>query len=100
MLGLTTEFRQCIVNTHGDAGDNWLEQLPEIIDYAKARWQLTNVQTMTALSYNYVAFSFSHIYQQEVVLKISLPNQEYHQEQEALIYFNFTWQEFPRFNGS
>ncbi len=88
MFGLTPEFTQCIINTHGDAGGNWLAQLPEIIDYAKARWQLTNVQTMPALSYNYVAFSFSQIYQQEVVLKISLPNQEYHQERAALIYFN------------
>lgn len=88
MFGLTPEFRQGIINTHGDAGRTWLEQLPQIIAYAKDAWQLTNLQAMPALSYNYVTASFSQTYQQEVVLKISLPNQEYHQEQQALIYFN------------
>lgn len=88
MFGLTPEFKQSIINTHGDAGRTWLEQLPQIIDYAKDTWQLTNLQIMPVISYNYVAASFSQIYQQAVVLKISLPNQEYHQEQQALIYFD------------
>ena len=50
-------FIQTIKNTFGDEGEAWLSALPDLIAEASHRWNLTDIQPVSNLSYNYVAFA-------------------------------------------
>src|ERR1041385_6988215 len=56
-MNLPPEFISNIQNTFGEAGHIFLNELPEHIAEASARWQLTDVQPAPTLSYNFVAFA-------------------------------------------
>ena len=85
-MNLPHEFIKTIQNTFGDDGSAWLASLPNLIDEASHRWRLTDVQLVPNLSYNYVAFATRG--QEDVVLKIGVPNRELASEMSALHYFN------------
>lgn len=53
-LDLKPAFRTRMVNVFGDAGRDWLDRLPSIIDEYSERWSL-HIDPPLALSYNYVA---------------------------------------------
>jgi hypothetical protein len=58
-MNLHPEFISNVQNTFRDEGHAFLEALPDLIAEASARWGLTNVQPVSNLSYNFVAFAKS-----------------------------------------
>jgi len=98
-MNLPPEFISNIQNTFGENGHAFLNALPDLIAEASARWGLTDVQPVSDLSYNFVAFarrpssagfatSASSSAQDEVVLKIGVPREELTSEMAALRLFN------------
>ena len=96
-MNLPPEFISNIQNTFREAGYAFLEALPDSIAEASARWGLTDVQPVPALSYNFVAYATrasstlannARSAQREVVLKMGVPNREFLSEMEALRLFN------------
>ncbi len=85
-MNLSHEFITTIQNTFSDKGKSWLASLPDLIDEASRRWCLTNVQPIPNLSYNFVAFAARG--QEDVVLKIGVPNRELTSEMSALRFFD------------
>ena len=84
-MNLPKEFIKTIQNTFGDAGRAWLIALPDLIEEASRRWHLTSVQPVSNLSYNFVAFAKRS--NEDVVLKIGVPNRELTSEMSALRLF-------------
>lgn len=92
-MNLSSNFIQTIQGVFGEKGRTWLDSLPRLIDAARHRWGLKDIQTVPNLSYNYVAFaerpSPIHANQPEdVVLKIGVPSPELSSEMAALDLFN------------
>jgi len=92
MLELPPEFIRTIQNAFGKNGRSWLEALPALLDEAARRWDLTNIQPVSNLSYNFVAFAHKLPSpsgrgaggEGEVVLKLGVPNRELTSEIAAL----------------
>ncbi|RPJ28518.1 MAG: aminoglycoside/hydroxyurea antibiotic resistance kinase [Chloroflexi bacterium] len=98
-MNLPPEFIRNIEGGFGDAGRQFLANLPASIDEASQRWGLTDVWPSPTLSYNFVAFakrasttSFDGTSQlsaqREVVLKMGVPDRELNSEMAALRLFN------------
>ena len=95
-MELPSEFLSTIRNGWGQAGEKFLAALPESISEASSRWNLTDVQPVPMLSYNFVAFAnrasttlpHGRSAQREVVLKMGVPNSEFKSEMAALRLFN------------
>jgi streptomycin 6-kinase len=98
-LNLPQDFVTTIQNAFGEDGRAWLAALPDLIDAASRQWGLTNVQPVSNLSYNYVAFALrspgilpGRVNQstlgRSVVLKIGVPNHELTSEINALRSFD------------
>jgi streptomycin 6-kinase len=85
-LNLPRDFVSNIQNTFQEAGNTFLKRLPDLIAQASARWGLTDVQPSSELSYNFVAFAKRG--DEEVVLKMGVPNREFKSEMAALRLFN------------
>jgi streptomycin 6-kinase len=85
-MNLSSAFTQTIQGVFGDKGLQWLQSLPTLIDTAKKRWGLEEVQTAPNLSYNYVAFARQDA--SDVVLKIGVPHETLTNEIAALRLFN------------
>ena len=85
-MNLPSDFIQTIQNTFGDDGRTWLVALPDLTDQAARAWGLTNIQPVSNLSYNFVAFA-KHL-NEGVVLKIGVPNRELTSEMTALRFFD------------
>lgn len=47
-------FEQTIIDMYGDKGREWLESLPSIVALLADRWEITEIQPVPNLSYNYV----------------------------------------------
>ena len=86
MLNLPTDFIQTIKSVFGESGKVFLENLPTLIEEASARWGLTDIQPVSNLSYNFVAFAKRG--NEYVILKIGIPNTELISEMTALKLFN------------
>jgi streptomycin 6-kinase len=98
-LNLPSEFINNIEGVFGEAGRQFLANIPALIDEASARWVLTDVQPSPNLSYNFVAFAkrasttgpdgtSQPSTQREVVLKMGVPNSDMESEIAALRLFN------------
>src|SRR5215204_4370986 len=85
-MNLPPDFISIITNTFGEDGENLIANLPALIDEASQRWGLTNVQPVSNLSYNFVAFAIRG--SKDVVLKIGVPRDELTSEMAALRLFN------------
>jgi len=85
-LNLPSEFLHNIEGVFGKAGRQFLANLPALIDGASQKWGLTDVQPSSELSYNFVAFARRR--DEEVVLKMGVPNREFKSELAALRLFN------------
>ena len=86
MLDLPSDFLSTIQNTFQEDGHTFLKQLPDFISEASGRWGLTDVQPSPTLSYNFVAFAKRG--DEQVVLKMGVPNREFKSEMAALRLFN------------
>ena len=113
-MNLPPDFVQTIQNTFKRNGKAWLSAFPDLIAEASRRWNLTDIQPVANLSYNFVAFANRKINREgakktllnasqtsplsarngyrgekdEVVLKLGVPNNELQSEITALTYYN------------
>ena len=85
-MNLPSEFISNIEGVFGEAGRQFLANIPALMDEASARWGLTEVQPSSNLSYNFVAFAKRG--NEQVVLKMGVPNSEMKSEMAALRLFN------------
>ena len=85
-MKLPSDFIRNIKGVFGEAGTQFLANLPSLIAQASQRWVLTDVQPSPELSYNFVAFANRE--GEQVVLKMSAPNREARSERSALRLFN------------
>ncbi|RPI94746.1 MAG: hypothetical protein EHM40_05470 [Chloroflexi bacterium] len=85
-MNLPSEFISNIEGTFGEAGRQFLASLPASIAEASQRWGLTDVQPSPTLSYNFVAFANRG--DEQVVLKMGVPDRELKSEMAALRLFN------------
>ena len=73
-MNLPPEFISNIQNVFKARGDTFLAALPDSIAQASTKWDLTNVEPVPTLSYNFVAFADRG--DRSVVLKMGVPNRE------------------------
>ena len=85
-MNLPFEFIRNLEGVFGDAGKQFLANIPALIDEASQRWGLTDVQPAPSLSYNFVAFANRG--DEQVVLKMGVLNSEMNSEIAALRLFN------------
>jgi streptomycin 6-kinase len=85
-VDLPHEFITTIQNAYGDEGSKFLTSLPKLIHEASRCWNLTELQAVPNLSYNFVAYV--NYKDREAVLKIGVPNRELTSEMAALRLFN------------
>ncbi len=79
----------------GEAGKQFLANLPASIEEASQKWGLANVQPVPTLSFNFVAFAdrpsaapLRGSAQDKVILKMGVPDRELKSEMAALRLFN------------
>ena len=92
MPELPPGFIQTLHNAFEGEGKSWLESLPALLKEASQRWNLTDVQPVPNLSYNFVAFahqspsSLPHlpVGGRNLVLKLGIPHKELKSEIAAL----------------
>ena len=75
------EFHKNIISQYGDAGQKWLNDLPEIIKRYCQKWNLQNLKPFENLTYNYVVAN------ENVVLKIGFNEKDVEGELKALQHF-------------
>jgi len=85
-MQLPDSFITTIRNTLKEDGGKFLAVLPFLIRETSQRWGLTDVQPVSNLSYNFVAFAKRG--KEDVVLKVGVPNRELTSEISALKLFN------------
>ena len=85
-MQLPTDFLRNIRNSFGAAGEQWLADLPGLLDEAANKWGLVIGEPLL-LSYNYVTAAKRRDHT-DVVLKIGVPNPEFRSELCALRHFN------------
>lgn len=96
MPDLPPEFIRTIQNAFQGEGKGWLESLPALLEEACSRWELTDVQPVPNLSYNFVAYA--HRFpsssgggsrgEGEIILKLGIPQKELTSEIAALRHYN------------
>lgn len=84
---LSETFSGRIVGTYGQAGSDWLQQLPAILHELANRWEIKLEPPFAELSYNYVAPA-TRSDGLPVVLKAGVPNLELNTEIAALRAFD------------
>jgi len=102
-MHLPPEFIQTIKNTFGADGEAWLASFPDLFAEASHCWGLTEIQPISNLSYNFVAFAHrlpsplgspTGVLREEaggegeVILKLGVPNRELTSEITALRLYN------------
>ena len=85
-MQLPETFISTIKNVYKKDGERFLAVLPVLIDEVSDRWVLTKVTPVPNLSFNFVAFANRG--DDEVILKMGVPNPELTSEMTALKLFN------------
>ena len=85
-MNLPSEFINNIEGVFGKRGRQFLASLPSLIEDASHKWGLTDVKPSSDLSYNFVAFAKRR--EDDVVLKMGVPNFELKSEMATLRLFN------------
>ena len=86
MFQLPSKFVHTIREVHKEKGEKWLIDFQELIHECEERWQL-KIMPPFDLSYNFVAPAIRND-GSEVVIKLTVPGEEFLSEVEALILFN------------
>ena len=84
-MNLPASFTRTIRNTFRERGRLFLKALPGLVEEAAQRWQLTDIQAVPSLSYNFVAFARRR--DADVVLKLGVPDPELTSEIRSLRHF-------------
>ena len=85
-MNLPLAFIRNIEGGFGEAGRKFLANLPASIAEASQKWGLSKVRPAPTLSYNFVAFANRG--DEQVVLKMGVPDRELRSEMAALRVFN------------
>lgn len=80
-----TDFENHIISLNGDKGVQWLQALPNRIKEVAQEWNVTDLEVVSNLSYNYVMMGVRNTL--PVVLKLTLCRDELKREVEALKHF-------------
>ena len=83
MNTIPENFARTTISLYGDAGVEWLKNLPNLISEFEQRWSLTIQPSFEHLSYNYIAPAIQAD-GTEVIFKAGVPNHELISEIEAL----------------
>ncbi len=75
-------FEKNIINTYGDQGKTWLNDLPKIVDAVSTHYGLSAVQPLDNLSYHYVLSGLQD--NRSIILKLGLDQKGLKQEAAAL----------------
>lgn len=86
MLHIPSSFKTIIQEVHGERGQQWIEKLPSTIQELEEKLSLQIIQPFPNLSYNYVGIARKEN-EQELVLKLGVPSEEFNNEIEALRHF-------------
>ncbi|CAN5187138.1 aminoglycoside O-phosphotransferase APH(6)-Id [soil metagenome] len=87
-MNLPKHFVDTVNRIWGAQGAAWLKELPELIEFFSAKWQLSNIAPFDNLTFNYVAQAHSAHYNKPVVLKIGVPHPEFINESNALTFYD------------
>lgn len=82
-MNLNKHFIDTITNTFGDQGQNWLKQLPSLLEILQEQWQFDVISILPNLNYNFVALVEKRN-NQKAILKCGVPNNELFNEIAAL----------------
>ncbi len=77
-----TTFHQNIISIYGEAGQQWLDQLPILVAEIAESWGLSDLIPMENLSYNYVLSGFHN--DKPIILKTGLDIEGLNREASAL----------------
>ena len=75
-------FKNNIINIYGDEGRKWITDLPRMVNDIALCWNLSNLNPVKNLSYNYVLSGFQE--RRPIVLKLSLDTKALNKEATAL----------------
>lgn len=75
-------FKQNIINIYGNQGKNWLAGLPALTAELARKYQLTDLQPVDNMSFNYVATGFQH--KNPIILKLGLNKKALAKEADCL----------------
>lgn len=76
-----------ITSIHGEQGQLWIKNLPNIVEVLANHWQLSQITPVDNMTYNYVAKAITNA-NQPVILKISCDKGSAEHEKDALLYFD------------
>lgn len=82
---MNSSFKQNIINIYGSKGQQWLEELPNIVKAIAQEWNLSDLKPVDNLSMNYVVSGKQNL--REIILKLSLDSDLIYREKTALIAF-------------
>lgn len=77
-----SKFKQNIINIYGNKSQQWLDDLPHIVNKIAQEWNLTDLTPVDNLSMNYVLSGKQGA--QEIILKLSLDTDLIEREKTAL----------------
>lgn len=83
------KLQENITNLFGQPGVDWLDQLPTLIEYLAHEWNLTDLQPVDNMTYNFVAKA-NHPEHGPVVVKLSFNEKMISGEIRALTHFGGT----------
>jgi streptomycin 6-kinase len=79
-------FKTNITSIYGNKGKAWLSALPKLVEEISLKWELSDLQEVSNLSYNYVLSGFQEA--QPIILKLSLDEGGLRQEADTLRAFS------------
>lgn len=86
LLGHIDILNETVCNAHGQAGKIWIQNLTATIEILQHHWSLQNIQPVTNMSWNYVAFAQQN--KLFTVLKIGFDAKTIELEYQALLHFS------------
>jgi streptomycin 6-kinase len=86
MMELPADFVQNIKDVFGEEGEQFLKDLPKLIDEFSGKWGLSEIESVSNLSFNFVTFARRG--NEDVVLKLGVPRDELVSEMTALKLYN------------
>jgi streptomycin 6-kinase len=76
------QFKKNVIGLYGQPGQEWLDNLPNLVNQLADHWNLSNLQVLPSLSYNYVLSCFQN--KKPVILKVGFCKKELQAEANAL----------------
>jgi streptomycin 6-kinase len=86
-LQLPKDFTDRVIHSFAHKGEEWLRQLPQLVETCVERWQLTDLRLSPELFYALMLFARQDEFG-EVVLKVGVPHLELFAQIHAIPYFD------------